>query len=105
MDDSTPRTVWMIQGWPPRGSGGSRYRAPVRPPCRYGWRGRGQSMNPHTGPAGPQETTSMVICDHYAFIQAGYTIYGVGTTEDEARQDALDWLPPGEEISRQAMVD
>jgi hypothetical protein len=29
---------------------------------------------------------------HYALIQVGHAIYGVGETEDDARDDARQWL-------------
>lgn len=42
-----------------------------------------------------------LIFDHYAVIQNGYAIFGVGETEEEAREDAAQWLDDSKESLKQ----
>lgn len=41
----------------------------------------------------------MIDFDCSALIQRGYAIFGVGETEDEAREEANEWLDPDSDRS------
>ena len=38
----------------------------------------------------------------YALIQNGYTVFGTGSTVEDARKDAAQWLEGGEEAAAEA---
>lgn len=41
--------------------------------------------------------TTAIEFTHYALIQTGHCVFGVGVTEDEARESAAEWLDGGED--------
>ncbi len=42
---------------------------------------------------------------HSALVQLGHVVFGVGSTEQEAREDAAEWLEADEEYTGEKIVD